>query len=189
MRRGSLLGVLLAGLLAGPASAAGLNVAVVHIQQVMEAVPEWTKTVEALKKDWQQKEAKLKAEQAALREKKEQLDAKRIVSDPATIAKEEAALLEDAQKLAATFMRQQTIITQTESELKSQMLKRVERVVYDLAKAKEYTYVFEAGTEGSPNVLYSQAGLDVTKEVIAAYKKAFKDTAFELPKIKAPEGP
>ena len=101
------------------------------------------------------------------------------MSDPRTIAKEEAALMQAAQQLAQTFMVQQRLISAQELDLKNQMFKRIEPLVYKLAE-RDLSFVFEAGTEQQPNVLYNSKSVDLTKQVVRAYKKAYKNKAFEV---------
>lgn len=147
---------------------------VVNVQQVMEAVPEWGAAVKVLKTDLEKRRAKLEAEQAALQKKKEQLDAKRTVTDPSVLAKEEQQLLAEAQRFHQGYLVAQQEIAQRENRLKEAMLQRIERVVFGLAKNGEYTYIFESGAPEQPNVLYTAPGLDLTKQVIEAYQTQFK---------------
>ena len=133
-----------------------------------------------MKKNWDGKQSKQEARQAELKAKKEQLDAKRVVSDPQTIAKEEAMLMQNAQILAQKFMQEQRLITAQELDLKEQMLKRIEPLVYELAEKADLAFVFERGSDQQPNVLYFSKKIDLTKKVVRAYKSKYKNKAFEV---------
>lgn len=182
VRRLRVSAVVAAVVLAAPAvaAAAGPKLAVVDVKRVMDAVPEWNSVVEGLKKDWQKKQAKLEADQDALRKQKEALDNKRLIADPKAIAEEQSQLMQHAQALADTFMKEQKMIAQQEMVLKEQMLRRIEPLVNQIATENDYAYVFEVGTDQAPNVLYAADKIDITSRVVARYKQAFKGKPFEL---------
>ena len=161
---------------------ASTKVGVVDVLEVMQAIPEWTKTVSKLKKEWEAKQSRLQAEQDRLRKEKDRLDAKRVVGDPQAIAKEEAKLIGAAQQLADTYVKEQKLIAATEASLKEQMLRRVEAVVYKLAQDRDLAFVFEVGADSDPNVLYASASVNLTSAAVAGYKKAFKNKPFEVRK-------
>ena len=160
-------------------AAANPKLGVVDVKRVMEAVPAWGKAVTELKTDWEKKQAKLQADQEALRKEKEKLDKKAIVSDPKAIATEQAALVQKAQALAGEFVQAQKRITAQEAALKEEMLKRIEPLVFKLAAEGDYAYIFETGTHQAPNVLYAASRIDLTKRVIQRYKKRYKNQAFD----------
>ncbi len=178
--------LVLALALPGVARAADLKLGVVDVKRVMDSVPAWNQVVDKLRKEWEKKQSTLQAEQDVLRKKKDELDEKRVVADPEAIAKEEAQLVEGAQRLAATFIQQQRIISAQEMDLKDQMLKRINPLVYALAEAQEFDLVFESGTEAAPNVLFAARPADLTDAVIKAYKKEFKDKGFTVREPKLP---
>ena len=177
-----LLGVVALALASTPAAAASEKLGVVDVRKVMEAVPAWGKAVAALKKEWQGKQEKLQADQEVLRKAKDRLDAKRAVSDPKAIAREQAQLIQKAQALAGDFVKQQKLIAAQELALKDQMLKRIEPLVTKIANAGEYSFVFETGTHQAPNVLYADKRIDLTKKVIARYKEHYKNQPFKVGK-------
>ena len=161
-------------------ASAELKVGVVDVRIVMDSVPAWGNILKEMKSKWQDKQAKLEKRQADLKAKKEQLDAKKVVSDPQTIAREEALLLQNAQILAQQFMQEQRLISAQEMDLKNQMFKRIEPLVYEIAQKSDLSFVFERGNDQQPNVLYNSGRVDVTKKVVSAYKKTYKDKAFEV---------
>jgi len=171
---------LLAGLLISSSASAAQKIGVVDVRLIMDSVPAWKKVVSKMKKNWDGKQMKLEARQAELKPKKEQLDAKRVVSDPQTIAKEEAMLMQNAQILAQKFMQEQRLISAQELDLKEQMLKRIEPLVYELAEKADLAFVFERGSDQQPNVLYFSKKVDLTKKVVRAYKSKYKNKAFEV---------
>jgi outer membrane protein len=187
--RSRVLVSLLGMMMISSSAAAQVKVGMVDVKEVMDSVPQWGKMVKDMKKSWEAKQSKLEKRQAELKAKKEQLDAKRVVSDPQTIAREESQLLQNAQILAQKFMQEQRLITAQELDLKDQMLKRIEPLVYAIAEKSDLSFVFEKGTEEQPNVLYNSAKVNLTKQVVKAYKKKYKNKAFELRTPKLPQAP
>jgi Skp family chaperone for outer membrane proteins len=181
--------LLLSTLVSGPALASQ-KIGVVDVRAIMDAVPAWGKVVTKMKKTWDRKQKKLENRQAELKAKKIKLDQKRIVSDPQTIAKEEAQLMQNAQILGQQFMQEQRLITAQELDLKEQMLKRIEPLVYALAAKLDLAFVFERGSDEQPNVLYFSKKVSLTKKVVQAYMAKYKGKAFEVrqPKMPGPAG-
>lgn len=181
--RGLLACAAIAGVLLLPevARAETVKLGVVDVKRVMDSVPAWQKAVDALKAEWDKKQKLLQDQQDSLRKQKEQIDAKKMVTDPKVLAKEQASLLEKAQQLADTFLIQQQLIARQEIELKSQMLSRIEPIVNGVAVEGDFTFIFESGTPQQPNVLYSATKIDVSDAVVARYKKRYKDKPFDIP--------
>ncbi len=176
-------GILLAlGLLAARPAAAqdSLKLAIVDVQRVMEATPEWTKAVGILKREWEKKSAELEAKQNELKSAKEKLEGKRqLVGDAKALAREEEALIEKLKEFRRDTMVSQQMFQQREAFVKEQMLSRIEQVVYKIAADGDYTFIFETGNAESPNVLFANKKTDVTEAVIGDYSKAFKGKALE----------
>ena len=179
--RTSLLAVV-ASLLVAPslAQAKSPQLGVVDVQKVMEATPAWNNAVKKLKVDWEKTRAELEAKQAGLQKEKEKLDAKRVVSDPKAVAQEEQKLLAQANQFRMILVKSQQGFAQREGQLKEAMLGRIERVVYAMAEKGDYTYIFEMGSMESPNVLYHAKGVDISDQVLAAYRETFKDKPLDL---------
>lgn len=175
LRSSALAAALLVAGLALPAQAATPKLAVVDVQRVMEAIPTWTKAVDGLRKDFDKKKVELEGKQADLQKRRGQLDAKRMVSDPKALAVEEEKFMASANEFRMEFMQAQQDISQREVQLKDAMLARIERIVTQLAQLNEYDYVFELGPEQQRNVLYADKKIDITGQVIEAYKKGFGD--------------
>jgi len=171
-----------------PAPALAQKVAVVDVQKVMEGIPAWGKAVETLRRDFEKKKSELEARQIELKKTKDQIDAKRTVSDPKTIKAEEEKFMITAQAFQAEFMKAQQDISEREAGLKETVLARIERVVQDLAQNGDYDFVFETGAATQPNVLFAKKQIVITDQVVDLYKKAFGDQAITVAaKPKAPE--
>jgi Skp family chaperone for outer membrane proteins len=160
---------------AGSALAGGPKLGVVDVQKTMESIPSWNKAVENLKKDFDKKRVELETKQTELQKKKDQLDAKRMVSDPKAIAAEEEKFMASANDFRLEFMKAQQEISEREVKLKEVMLGRIERVVNQVAQSGDFDYVFEIGADATRNVLYASKSIDLTAQVIEAYKKGFGD--------------
>lgn len=161
---------------------AAIKVAVVDVQAVMNSTNHWKKAVEKLESDRKAKQAVLESKQRELRERKEKLDAKKAVSAADATIKEEEALFQDAQQLTQQFMQQQKELSAWEQRITSEMLQRVELVVREVSLRGDYEFVFEQGSADQPNVLYADDSVDITKQVIALYKKRYKDKPLKISK-------
>jgi outer membrane protein len=166
--------------LGASAAQASERAVVVDVKLVMESSQHWKKAKDALETERKKRQSALEARQTGLREKKAKLDAKRAVADPNALLKEEEALFREAQGLTQEFMKTQQGLTGMERSLTDQMLRRIEFLVQGLAQKDDYSFVFEAGSDLQPNVLYSNPALDVTKEVVAAYAEQFGDKPLDL---------
>lgn len=181
MYRLSLAAALIAFGLVIPTSAHAQKVGVVEIQKVMEAIPAWNKALGELKTDFEKTRASMEAKQAELKKKYDQLEAKRTVTGQAALQSELGAFQKEAQDFQAEFSKAQQSISEREAGLKEVVLGRIEQVVQLLAAEKDYDYVFEAGTEAAPNVLYATAAVYITNDVVALYKKTFGDKPITAP--------
>lgn len=173
----------------GVALAAGPKVGVVEVQKVMEAIPAWTKAVEALRKDFEKKKLGLESKQTELTKKKGQLDAKRTIIDPKTMAAEEQQFMAEANGFRNEYMQSQQEISAREAGLKEVMLGRIEKAVAAIGESGEYDYIVEAGAESAPNVLYAAKTAYITQATIDSYKKIFGDKAIEPPPLPKQMGP
>lgn len=172
----------------GPAAAdAAPKVAVVDVRKAMEATPHWKDAFSSLEQERNKRQAVIEAKKDELRKKKEAFEAKKAVSDPNAIAAEEEALYREAGMFAQQFQLSQQELMYLEKQLADKMLRRLEAVVQQLAAEKGYDFVFEAGLDGSDNVLWSKKGVDITKKVTALYMKLYKDKPLPPPQL--PQGP
>ena len=175
-------------LLAGPAAAlAAPKVGVVDVREAMKQTDHWKDAYDKLEKEKAQRQVMIEAEKTKLRTKRDALEAKKAVSDPAALAAEEEALAMEAQKFMREFQMNQQILTVMEQQLADEMLKRIEAVVKQLSQEMDLDFVFEAGFDGKPNVLYSAKGVDITDQVAAAYKKFYKGQPLPDPKVPGPQ--
>lgn len=184
-----LFGALIAFAGLSPQLAHAQKVGVVDVQKVMEGIPAWGRAVDNLRRDFEKKKNELEARQAELKKTKDQIDAKRTVTDPKTIRAEEEKFMQTAGAFQQEFMKAQQDISERESGLKETVLSRIERVVQDLATSGEYDFVFEAGAPNAPNVLFAKKQVVLTEQVIDLYKKAFGDQEITPSKPKAQDAP
>jgi outer membrane protein len=169
--------------LAPQAAHAENKVGVVDVRRAMEATAHWKDAYGKLDKVRTERQLLIEGKKQELKTKKEALAAKKAVSDPKSIAKEEEALYREAGMFMRQFQMSQQELTYLEKQLADQMLTRLEAVVRKLSAERGYEFVFEAGLEGEPNVLWSQKKVDITADVAKAYKILFKDKPLEMPKL------
>jgi outer membrane protein len=166
---------------AAPAEAA-MKVAVVDVQKVMESTAHWKQALEILEKERVSRQSGLEKKQAELRERKEKLDAQKAVAAAASLVGQEEALYQEAQELTMAFRQNQQELTMIEKRATEMMLARLDAVVRQLSIEGDYAFVFETGPEASPNVWYAKKKIDITKQVAAAYEKAYEGKPLEFGK-------
>lgn len=192
MRIGTLSVIMAAVGLAAPAAAhaADKKVAVVDVKAAMKASTHWKQAVSTLEKEKGKREETLKTAQDELKSRLDALAVQEGVMAPKIFNQKMAQLEEDKQKLAQEFMVNQQQLTMIEKSLASQMIKRIESIVRDLAARQKYMLIVDLGDESQPNVLYAKKGIDITNKVVAGYKKAFGEQPLRVPdlsKVQAPQ--
>ena len=180
----SLSAIVLAGaLFSGPASAAKSSLAVVDVRQAMNQIPHWKDAYAKLDKERNVRQVQIEAKKSELKERRDALEARRAVSDPKVIEGEAATLDRELTGFLRAFQMSQQELTYLEKQLADQMLTRIEAVVRELSMEKNFDYVFEAGFDGEPNVLYSAKGVDITDMVVKRYAKLFEGKPLAEPKL------
>lgn len=173
------------GLLVLPATALakGPKFGVVDVRTAMKKTKHWKDAYAKLEREKNQRQGLIEVEKTKLKEKRDALEAKKAVSDPKALAQEEEALAMEAQKFMRQFQMNQQMLSVMEQQLADQMLQRMEAVVKTISRQMELDFVFEAGFDGKPNVLYAAKGVDITNKVAKAYEKAYKDQPLKEPQL------
>jgi outer membrane protein len=150
-------------LVAAPARAADLKIAVVDMQRALNEC-------EAGKKAKDQVKAKFEKAQDQLKRQREELDRTRDAFDKkALVLKEEQRrdMEKDFEVKQLDFKRKyedfQRDLKRTDSELTSGIVEQLYGIVSEIGQQKGFTAVFEAANGG---ILYSDKSVDITDEVI-----------------------
>ncbi len=189
--RGWMTACLMTGaMLVGAPAEAAVKVAVVDVQEVMEATAHWKEAVNRLEAERVSRQAVLEKKQKELRKKNDQISAKAAVVAPEALLEEKEQLQRDAAELTEAFMQNQKALTYLEQGVTDMMLTRVNAVVRQISVQEDYDFVFETGPEAAPNVWYAQGKIDITKRVTQAYEKAYKDKPLDFSRfgLDAPPG-
>jgi outer membrane protein len=180
----SLSAFLLVGALSSsPAFAAKTGLAVVDVRKAMEQIPDWKTAYAKLDKERNGRQLQIEAKKEELKKKRDALDAKKAVSDPKAIEAESNALDLELSGFLRAFQMSQQELTYLEKQLADQMLTRIEAVVREISMEKNLDYVFEAGFDGEPNVLYAADGVDITDLVVKRYGKHFEGKPLQEPRL------
>ena len=184
-----LAGVATFSVVAPSRASAAQKVAVVDVKRAMEATDHWKKAVAKLKVEKESREKSLEETRVGLKSKYEALLAQKELLTKENFETKARALETEQAQLARTFMVRQQELVYLEKAYYTQMIKRIESVVRQLAFEDKYLVIVDSGDESSPNVLYAKKGIDVTKKVIKSYNKLFSGKPLQEPKIpSAPAG-
>ncbi|MEM7675122.1 MAG: OmpH family outer membrane protein [Myxococcota bacterium] len=149
---------------------------VVDVKKAMQSTKQWKEALKTLEKEKKDLEASLEKRRLKLREEAKNLEAQKAVLAPKVYNSKIEELDGKKQQLAQELMISQQKLAYLEKGYAGQLLKRIDLVVRRLARDNDYRMIVDAGEEGAPNVLYAKKGVDVTKKVIASYKKNFGET-------------
>jgi outer membrane protein len=142
----------------------------VNLQRAILEVDEGKRAKEALKKQFEKKQADLQKKETELKSLKDALEASATKDDPATRQKriEFQNKLLDLQQV---FVKEQQELQQLEQKELSAITTKMRKIIEDIGKAGEYTLILEIQDS---RLLYAKAHLDLTNEVIRKYNTTHK---------------
>lgn len=158
-----------------PAPAFALEVGIVDMERAMAATKHYDQAKAKLAKEQSKRQAVLDQKQADLQKEQEALEAQKAVAMAESLKPREQKLMLQAQALGQQFQALQQELTQLEMFYTRQLLERFQSLVNQVAVEKDLDYVFHAGNEAEPNVLFARPPLDYTDEVVEKYREVYAD--------------
>ncbi len=167
-----LIAAVVAGLFMLPtmASAGTTKIGVVDLQQVIANSKQGKEATAKLKKEYEQKKAKVDKKKAEVERLREELQKKSaLLSEKAKQAKQDE-YREALRELQHLIDDSKSDLRLKENELRQQLLKQAVEVVQKLAKEKGYGLVIDM----SGGVVYAAPSLNLSKEALKRFDKGAK---------------
>jgi outer membrane protein len=148
------------------ASAQDLKVGYVDLQRALTQVEEGKEAKAKLKKDFEDKQAKLDKKQKEVKKLKEELKSQSMALSAEAKKKKRAELQKKMAELQRMYMSLQRNLSQKEAKATKGIFKKMRKVVRKIAEEKGYDLVLEK--RGS-SVLFAKDAMDLTDELIKRY--------------------
>ncbi len=146
-----------------------VKIGFIDVQRAISESAPGKRTRERFQAQVKKAEADLFKEKQDLERSKSELDKK----GPLLKEDERRNLESDLQRRFVNYQRhmqdQQQELRQKESEMTSDLLKELEKIVNEVGKADKFTLILERS-----NILYSDQGIDITNRVIEVYNSRMK---------------
>jgi len=153
---------------AARAAQADDHIAYVDLQRALEETNDGKAAKARLKSDFDKKQIELDAKQEELKKAKDAFDKKASLMKPEALQKEQADLQQRYVQLQDTFQRLQKDLASKEQDATRGILAKLTGVVQKIAERDHFTMVLEH----SAAVVWAQASLDITSEVIRMYNSS-----------------
>lgn len=144
------------------------KVGLVEMQKALQGVETGKKARAALEGEFNKKKTELQKEEASIKKMHEDFQKQALVMNDAAKAKKQQEIQEKLMKFQEVTARYQSEIQRKEQELTDPIVKKLRKIIKDVAEKKGYVMVFE---KNENTVLYSPDKDDLTDEVITAYNK------------------
>ncbi len=148
------------------ASAQDLKIGYVDLQRALSQVEEGKEAKKKLKKDFEDKQAKLDKKQQEVKKLKEELKNQSMALSAEAKKKKRAQLQKKMAELQRMYMSLQRNLSQKEAKATKGIFKKMRKVVRKIADEKGYDLVLEK--RGS-SVLFAKDAMDLTDELIKRY--------------------
>ena len=174
-----LVGLLLASTTAVALAQDGMKVGYVDIQRVIAESEAGKRAKERFQAQIKKAEADVQRERQDLERIRADLDKKGPLLKDEERRNMEADFQKRSVNLQRTMGDYQQDLRQKENDMMGEILKELEGVVSDLGKSEKFTVILERS-----QILYSDAGADITTKVIEAYNN--RAPSPPKPKVAAP---
>ena len=158
-------------LLAGPALAADLKIAVVDLQEVLEKSDPGQKAISQLKDDFKGMKEELDEKKSTVDELRQQIQKQSLVlSQEAQIDKETEykQKVRDFQSLYQSYQKKMKL---KEQKLRQPIIEELVEVIRDYGQRNNYTMVMDKKNSG---VVYNADSIEITNKIIVELNKAWR---------------
>jgi outer membrane protein len=161
-----LLVIMMTLLFLNPAYA--FQAAYIDMQKAIQSTKAGQDAKSRLEKEFNKKKAELKKKEGVLKTEADSFQKKANVLSEKARAEKQADLQKKMMAFQKELQESQMNIQQKERELTQPILEKIQKVISKVAKNKGYSMVFE---KGSQSVMWAEAGLDITDEVVKEFEK------------------
>ena len=157
--------VLLVGLIlaVGLAAQAEFKVGVVDMQKAIQASSAGKKAKKEVEGDFEKKKKDLKKKEDDLKKKVEEFEKKKAVLSDKVREEQQMDLQKEMMQFREELGKSQMTIQQKERELTKPILEKLQKVITEIAKEKDFSVVLEKAEQ---SVMFAKSELDITDEVI-----------------------
>ncbi|MBI5491490.1 MAG: OmpH family outer membrane protein [Deltaproteobacteria bacterium] len=172
-KKGLLLGLTLFAFILSAVSvrAADVKIGYANLQKALNECDAGIKAKDTLKDEAKKLEDELNVKQEELKKMKDELDKKASVWNKETREAKEKEFKTKSQDFQQKFMDYGEQLNKRKQDVEAQIIEDLRDVVEEIAKKKNFTYVFEKSVGG---LLYAPSDADLTDEVIKVYNKRTK---------------
>ncbi len=157
-------------LIMGLPSTFAMKIGTVDVQKVLLSINEGKRVRKQLKKMFDQRQAKIKKEEKAIRKMQKNFEKQSAVMNDKAKFKKEREIQGRVLNLQQSVVKHQQEIRDEENRRKKPIMANVKSIIDKIGKNGKYDLVFEVAT--AP--VYIKSASDVTNKVVKAYNKKFK---------------
>ncbi len=154
---------LFAGLFTNAAVAAEFKVGVVDMQKAIQTSSAGKKAKKEVEGDFEKKKKDLKKKEDDLKKRVEEFEKKQAVLSDKVRQEQQTDLQKDMMQFREEVSKSQVTIQQRERELTKPILEKLQKVILEIAKEKDFSIVLEKAEQ---SVMFAKTELDITDEVI-----------------------
>jgi outer membrane protein len=147
----------------GAAVAAEFKVGVVDMQKAIQTSSAGKKAKKEVEGDFEKKKKDLKKKEDDLKKRVEEFEKKQAVLSDKVRQEQQADLQKDMMQFREEVNKSQVTIQQRERELTKPILEKLQKVILEIAKEKDFSMVLEKAEQ---SVMFAKTELDITDEVI-----------------------
>lgn len=142
------------------------KIGLVDMQKAIQSSKDGKKAKTELEGEFEKKKKELQKKEGDLKKMGEDLEKKKSVLSEEALNKKQAEFQEEMMKYREGVQKSQMEIQKKERDLTAPILEKMKKVIDKVAKAKGLNMVIEL----TPMVLYSEAALDITDDVLKAFE-------------------
>lgn len=143
--------------------AAEFKVGIVDMQKAIQTSSAGKKAKKEVEADFEKKKKELKKKEDDLKKRVEEFEKKQAVLSDKVRQEQQADLQKDMMQFREEVGKSQMTIQQRERELTKPILEKLQKIISEIAKEKDFSVVLEKAEQ---SVMFAKSELDITDEVI-----------------------
>lgn len=150
-------------LLFSAVAVADFKVGIVDMQKAIQSSSAGKKAKKEVEGDFEKKKKDLKKKEDDLKKRVEEFEKKQAVLSDKVRQEQQADLQKDMMQFREEVGKSQMTIQQRERELTKPILEKLQKIISEVAKEKDFSVVLEKAEQ---SVMFAKSELDITDEVI-----------------------
>lgn len=147
---------------------ANFQAAYIDMQAAIQATTAGKNAKKNLETEFNKKKDELKKKEGDLKTEADEFEKKRMVLSEKVRGEKQASLQKKMMEFQQELQQSQVNIQKKERELTEPILEKLQKIIGDVAKKKNFSMVFE---KASQSVMWAKADLDITDEVVKEFEK------------------